>query len=122
MVHLGMLFWSTDQGRDAAARCARDVHRTVAADDERRSSPALSAPPAPFVPEELHFAPGSRVVVVGFGDRRGARAMRRAVRGALAPTFELVTPMPYTALQQMLDERLRLGHPGLREGRSTSTS
>ena len=61
----------------------------------------LNAPPAPFVPEEHHFAPGYATLVAGFGS---AEEHESVWRPGVPPLFEYVTPMPYVALQQMLDE------------------
>ena len=62
----------------------------------------LTAPPEPFVPDE------QRASRCTFRDRRARR--RRAhvrssapVRDAVTPLFELVTPIPYVALQQMFN-------------------
>jgi hypothetical protein len=64
----------------------------------------LNAPPAPFVPERYHFAPGCVLFLVGFGGESDHARLVDSVRATLAPQFDLVTPMPYAALQQMLDE------------------
>jgi hypothetical protein len=65
---------------------------------------ALNAPPAPFVPPEHHFAPGYVLLLTGFdGTPAHAEAVAR-IRETLPPLFDMVTPMPYVALQQMLDE------------------
>jgi hypothetical protein len=63
----------------------------------------LSAPPAPFVPEQFHFMPCYALVVVGFGtEDEHARIVAR-IREALPPLFDFVTPMPHVQLQQMFD-------------------
>ena len=76
----------------------------------------LSAPPAPFVPEQHHLAPGYALLLVGFGSAEEHGDVVARVRAAMPPLFELVTPIPYTGLQQMFDEGLRLGAARLREG------
>ncbi|MGW4351814.1 FAD-binding oxidoreductase [Nocardia sp. NPDC004582] len=66
---------------------------------------AVSAPPAPFVPEHYQGQPGFVVMVAGFGDPMELEAIVKPMRDAApAPAWELVTPIPYTALQQMFDE------------------
>ena len=65
---------------------------------------ALSAPPAPFVPQQHHFAPGVAVIVVGFGTPEEHAAALAPVREALDPLFDAAMPIPYVALQQMLDD------------------
>ena len=72
------------------------------------------------MPEEHHFAPGY-AVVVGFGDPEEHAAALAPVRDALPPLFELVDPMPYVALQQMLDEANAWGRYATRRA-STSTT
>ena len=69
-----------------------------------RSVAGLNAPPAPFVPEEHQHAPVFIIAVVGFqGEETHARLIE-PIRAAVPPLFEFVTPIPYTALQQMFDE------------------
>jgi hypothetical protein len=64
----------------------------------------MNAPPAPFVPEEHHFAPGYAFLMTGFGSADEHAAVAGALRARVAPLFEFVTPMPYVDLQQLLDE------------------
>ena len=102
IVQFAML--AVEQDRAAhALRAARDV----AAGLGRTVSPAIvcaAAPPAPFVPVEHHFAPVVTMILVGFGDPEEHAAAVAAAREALQPLFEVVTPMPYVALQRMLDD------------------
>ena len=102
MVNLALLFWGLDQGT-AALRLAREVVAGLPAEMGAFIA-ALNAPPAPFVPEPLHFAPGYALLLVGYGSPEEHAAVVDPVRARLAPLFELVTPIPYTALQQMFDE------------------
>jgi hypothetical protein len=44
------------------------------------------------------------VAAVGFGAEANHRQVLERVRAGLPPLFEMVSPMPYTALQQMFDE------------------
>ncbi|WP_406049043.1 FAD-binding oxidoreductase [Kribbella sp. NBC_00889] len=102
MVQLGMIFFGLDQGAEAL-RMARDVIPSLPRDLNVVIA-CLNAPPAPFVPPEHHFKPGYALVVVGFGSpQQHAEALER-IRTALPPLFEFASPMPYVALQQMLDE------------------
>jgi FAD/FMN-containing dehydrogenase len=101
-VHLGLLF--VEQERAALAlRTARDLFDTLPA----RTSPGIaciSAPPLPSVAAEHHFRRGVGVIVIGFGEADEHAAAVAPFREALEPLFEVVTPMPYVGLQQMLDE------------------
>ena len=62
----------------------------------------VSAPPEPFVPLEHQGMPGIAVIVVSWGSAEEHAAAVEPLH-ALEPLFELVTPIPYVALQQMLD-------------------
>lgn len=102
LVHLSLFFWELDR-RTEALRLARDVCNGLPRESGGVIT-AMNAPPAPFVPEEHHFAPGVALIVVGFSTAEEHAALVAAARAALPPLFEFVTPMPYTALQQMLND------------------
>lgn len=102
LVHLGMLFWELERAGEAL-RAARDVLDALPRDAGGMVI-AMSAPPAPFVPEQHRFRPGIGLVVVGLASAQAHAALLDAPRAAAAPLFELATPLPYTALQSMLDE------------------
>ncbi len=101
IVNLGLFFWPADRGQEAL-RFSREYLRTV----PERTGPflaALSLPPAPFVPQKLHWMPGYALIVIGFDTPEEHERAIRPIREA-APLFEFVTPMPYTQLQQAFDE------------------
>jgi FAD/FMN-containing dehydrogenase len=102
IVHLGMFFYGLDRAEEAI-RLGRD---TLAALPRSGSGGivGVNAPPAPFVPPELHFAPGVAVLVIGFGSIEEHEALCAPIRQTTRPLFEHMTPLPYVALQQMLDE------------------
>jgi FAD/FMN-containing dehydrogenase len=102
LVNLGLFFWGVDQGA-AALRFSRDFLKTLPKNTSGFIG-GLSAPPAPFVPQPYHFAPGFALIIVGFGSAEDHARVVKPIRDAVAPLFELVTPMPYAQLQQMLDE------------------
>jgi FAD/FMN-containing dehydrogenase len=102
IVQFAMLAVEQDRAAEAL-RAARDV----AAGLGRTVSPAIvcaAAPPAPFVPVEHHFAPVVTLILVGLGDPEEHAAAVAAARDAMQPLYDVVTPMPYVALQQMLDD------------------
>jgi len=104
MVSLAMLFVEQDRAAHAL-RTARDaVDGNTLAPTTSAGVACVSAPPAPFVPAEHHFARVAAVILIGFGTPDEHAADVAAVRATLQPAFEMVTPLPYTALQQMLDE------------------
>jgi FAD/FMN-containing dehydrogenase len=102
LVQLGLFFWGADQGVEAL-RVSRDI---VAGLPEGVGAliAGLSAPPAPFVPQEHQLAPGFALLIGSFGSPEEHAEIVAPVREALAPLFELVTPIPYTELQKMFDE------------------
>ena len=63
----------------------------------------LNAPPEPFVPEEHRFKLGYAVIVVGYGSPEAHAKVVGPLRNAIKPIFELVTPIPFVALQQMFN-------------------
>jgi FAD/FMN-containing dehydrogenase len=102
MVQYAMLFWGPDQGaemlrmaREVIPSLPREINVVVA---------CVNAPPAPFVPEQHHLRPTYALMVVGFGSFEQHAAALDTLRSTVPPLFEFVTPMPYVALQQMLDE------------------
>jgi FAD/FMN-containing dehydrogenase len=101
LVHLGMFMYAPEQGGDVF-RFAREYVKGLP-DECGVFLAGLSAPPEPFVPEEHHLAPVYAFVIVGFADAESHAALIQPVREAVAPLVELVTPMPYTALQQMFN-------------------
>jgi FAD/FMN-containing dehydrogenase len=102
MVQLGLFFWPLDQGAQAM-RLAREITRAMPPEINAVVG-ALNAPPAPFVPEQHHFAPGYALVLTGFGSGPEHAELVTQIRDRLPPLFDLVTPMPYVELQKLLDE------------------
>ncbi len=102
IVQVGLLFWGLEQGgevlclaREIIATLPRELNIVIA---------GLNAPPAPFVPQEHHLQPGYALIVAGFGSAGKHQQVLARIRQALPPLWEFVTPMPYVALQQMVDE------------------
>ena len=63
----------------------------------------LHAPPAPFVPQAMQGKAAVGIVVAWFGPlERGAAALA-PLRAFAAPPVDIVQPMPYVALQSLLD-------------------
>ncbi len=101
-VHLGLFLFRPDQGREMF-EFARDFVEGLP-DECGVFLAGLSAPPAPFVPEELHFTPAFALAVVGLGDEATHAALIAPITESLSPIVTMVSPMPYVALQQMFDE------------------
>jgi FAD/FMN-containing dehydrogenase len=101
-VQLGLLFWGLEQGPNLL-RLAREIIATLPRELNVIIA-GLNAPPAPFVPEEHRFQPGYALVVAGFGAAAEHDQVMTRIRQALPPLWEFITPIPYVALQQILDE------------------
>jgi Berberine and berberine like len=89
-------------------RCYRN-YMTTASDDEMVAFVFQMAPPAPFVPKHLHGVPmvGLALCHVGSLDE-GRRAVER-LRAFGPPLVDHLGPMPYTAVQRMMDEAMPFG-------------
>ncbi len=101
LVHLGMFMYAPEDGRDVF-RFAREYVKGLP-DECGVFLAGLSAPPEPFVPPEHHGAPVYAFAIVGLADAESHAGLLEPVRAALPPLVELVTPIPYTALQQMFN-------------------
>ena len=101
MANLGLFFWRLE---DAVGPLtfAREYLFDL---PERMSAvvAAMSAPAEPYVPEDHRGVPGIAVMVASWGSPE-EHATALAPLRERNPLFELVTPLPYVALQQMLDD------------------
>jgi len=102
MVQLGMFFWDLDHGAEAL-RLASEITADMPPEINAVVA-ALNAPPAPFVPEQYHFAPGYALLVTGFNGTPEHERLASHIRASLPPLFDLITPIPYVELQKLLDE------------------
>jgi FAD/FMN-containing dehydrogenase len=76
----------------------------LAAPDEVGTGLAfISAPPADFVPEPVRGKPVVGVVVCYAGPPEEGEEVMRPLREFGPPALDMVQPMPYTAVQQLLD-------------------
>ncbi|HWM09454.1 MAG TPA: FAD-binding oxidoreductase [Solirubrobacteraceae bacterium] len=105
----GMLLWPRERAGEVM-RAYRDL-MAEAPDALCGGLALMTAPAAPMVPYELQGRPAVGVVVLYVGDvARGAEHVGRL--RALAPAVDAVQPMPYCAVQSMMDKT----HPeGLRD-------
>ncbi len=67
-------------------------------------------PPAPFVPEALHFVPAAAFVVCYTGDMNNAEQAVKSFREAAPVALDLMSAMPYPMIQSLFDD---LFSPGL---------
>ena len=75
----------------------------VAPDEVNSAIAFISAPPADFVPEPVRGHPVIGLVVVYVGDPDKGQEVLRPLLEWGPPAVNLVQPMPYVAVQQMLD-------------------
>src|SRR5271170_1949335 len=102
MIQLGLFFFALEDG-PAALRFSRGYIDSLADEATAFLAIGLSAPPEPFVPEQHRLRVGHALVTVGFGSPEEHAKAIAPVREAVKPLFELVTPMPFVALQQMFN-------------------
>jgi FAD/FMN-containing dehydrogenase len=70
----------------------------------------LTAPPAPFVPDELRGAPVVGLMVLWAGDPSEAEAGIAPLDALGEPAVDMVRPMAYTEFQQLMDQGAPAGH------------
>jgi FAD/FMN-containing dehydrogenase len=102
LAQLGLFFWDAADGAAALA-----LAQQVTADLPPRMGALIfggNAPAAPFVPSEHHFRPGYGLIVAAFGADPEHARLAGQIRSALPPLIEFTAPIPYTGLQQILDE------------------
>jgi FAD/FMN-containing dehydrogenase len=63
----------------------------------------INAPPEPFIPADLQLQPVSGVIICWTGDHEEGERVVAPIREVAQPIVDMVQPMPYTALQSMLD-------------------
>jgi hypothetical protein len=100
-VHVGLFFWPLDRAGEAL-RVGGEVLNGLPR-DAGGGLIGLNAPPAPFLAEALHFTPGVLMLVAGFSSAEEHAALLEPIRES-GPAAEFVTPMPYTALQSLIDD------------------
>ena len=97
----GQLMYPIEMARDLM-RFYRDF--ILGAPDEACGGMAfITAPPEEFVPEPVRGQPVVGVIVVYTGDVAEGEEVFRPLREFGPPGLEMVQPMPYVAVQQMID-------------------
>jgi hypothetical protein len=106
LVYGGMLVWPRETGIELL-----EVFRELMAeapDDFGAGLAFLTAPPEEFVPEQLRLRPAVAVLVCHAGDAKQGEQLVRPLRD-VHPTVDLVGPIPYAQLQQLLDASAPFG-------------
>lgn len=98
IVYGGMLGFPRDS---AILKAYRDFMES-APDEVCGASALITAPPEPFVPEEVRGTPVMGVVVLYAGNPDDGPAAFKPMLD-LNPVVNMVAPIPYTAVQQLLD-------------------
>jgi len=100
-VMAGMILYPMDQAREVLDFFREFTERSP---DELTSLLVLrKAPPAPFLPQEVHGAPVAAIAVCHVGPiEEGERAVR-PLKAFGAPIVDLIQPKPFSAHQTMLD-------------------
>jgi FAD/FMN-containing dehydrogenase len=98
----GLLLFEYSRAAEVLA-AYREIMAT-APDELGGCAQLFRAPPAPFVPPELVGEPVVGIVVAAVEEIGPAADALVAPLRALAPMIDVVGPMPYVALQQMIDE------------------
>ena len=102
IVLAGMLIHLMENAADVA-RAYRDY--VESAPEELATALAIvMAPPAPFVPAELVGTPVLGIVALYIGDPADGADVVGGLRQIGPPAMDLIEPMPYVALQAMLDD------------------
>jgi FAD/FMN-containing dehydrogenase len=101
MVLGGLLFFPGDAARQVLTGW-RELTATMP--DELTSLVNLTtAPPVPFLPEEVHGRPIAVIGAVHCGSPEAAEEAVRPLRTLAEPIFDHLGPVPYAAMQQALD-------------------
>lgn len=98
----GMLMYPAEAAGDVL-RFWRDFMAT-APDAVGSGTALITAPPAPFVPEPLRGRPAIGVIVCYAGPLDEGERVLAPLLGFGAPAVAVVQPMPYVAVQRMLDD------------------
>jgi len=99
-LYAGLIFYAPESGPELMRLYQEFCER--APDEVSTILAYLLAPPLPFVPEDVRFKPGYALVVVAT-DHGAAERSLGPLRRFGPPLFEMLTPMPYAAVQTLFD-------------------
>jgi FAD/FMN-containing dehydrogenase len=101
VVYAGLIFFSAEHDAELM-RLFREWAPGVP-DDITAALNLTTAPPLPVVPEEWHGKKVIALIAVSAGPVDQAEAQFRSFREAAEPVADLLGPMPYTAMQTLID-------------------
>jgi len=102
IIYGGLMLAMPERARDILSFVAD--YMPSAPDDLGGGIAFINAPPAPFVPPELQHQPVVGAVICWTGDQEEGERVVAPIREVMQPVVDVVGPMPYTALQSMLDD------------------
>jgi len=100
-VYAGLIFYPVENDVELM-RMFRDWAPSVP-DDITAALNLTTAPPLPVVPEAWHGKKVTALIVVSAGPHEEAEAQVRSFREAFEPVADLLGPMPYLAMQTLID-------------------
>jgi FAD/FMN-containing dehydrogenase len=100
IVTAGLTMWPVDLA-PSVMRAWRDYADT-APDEVGSGFAVITAPPEPFVPDELKGQTVCGIAAIYVGEADAGLAAIQPIKG-LGPAVDLIGPIPYTAFQAMLD-------------------
>jgi FAD/FMN-containing dehydrogenase len=101
IVYAGPIFYPGAAARDLL--CAFRDWAGKAPDDITAVVNLTAAPPLPVIPAEWHGKKVAAFIAVSTGPVHEGEALVRAMRGVAEPIADLLGPMPYRAMQTLLD-------------------
>lgn len=101
VLYAGLIFFSAEHDAELL-RLFREWAPGVP-DDITAALNLTTAPPLPVVPEEWHGKKVIALIAVSAGPIDEAEAQFRAFRAVAEPVADLLGPMPYTAMQTLID-------------------
>lgn len=107
-VYGGPIFYDVEH-TETLLRFFRDYMRQ-APDEMTAFFSFHQGPPAPFIPEHLHWVPMVGIVTCYSGPLENGEAIVQPLRDVVEPLVDLAGPIPYPALNSMFDD---LYAPGL---------
>jgi hypothetical protein len=106
MIYGGLLLFPLERGKEVLTVFREWAEK--APDEASMLAAILTAPPAPFVPPELLGQKAVAILGCWCGDLDAGAEVIAPLR-ALGPAADVFGPMPYVALQSMLDEGAEKG-------------
>src|SRR4051794_18614572 len=101
MILAGPIFFAGERAEEVL-RFYREWTRGLP-DEMTTLANLTTAPPAPFLPEEVHGKPVVAVIAVHAGEPEEGRALVEPLKALGDPVADLIDVLPYTAMQSLID-------------------